>query len=228
MENIEISKENWKKVALAVGDKNPIHYLEDEAICPGVYLLSDAEKRARGENKFNLPLKIKGNFIGCIYDKDCLILDKDYSKNKSVFTYSKDNKKVAEFEFEEIKDDKDRYNFNGKIEESRAISQEDLDSFNNALKIKDNGTIYSAFAVGRVLERFLVGREGSLLYNMEFNFYKEPVLGELLIKLIVEEETRKRGRKEITDYIIRGEAIHFNETIAIGIGNAKHKIVKDK
>ena len=229
-EQIEVNKEKWKKVALAVGDTNPIHYLENGAICPGLYLFSDAEKKAREDGRFQLPLKIKGNFTSLVYDKDRLILDKDYSKNKSVFTYFKNNEckeKVAEFEFDEILEISiGNYNFNGKFEKAKEILGNELDSFDEALGIKDNKRIYSAFVVGRVLEKFLAGREGSLLHNIEFNFYRELVLNDFLIKLDVTRETRKRGRKEITDYVIRGEAIQFDETIAIGFGNAQHKIVK--
>ena len=94
MDKIEVSKEKWVKVARAVGDKNPIHYLEDGAICPGVYLLSDAEKRAREDGKFKLPINIKANFMSWVYDGDLLFLDKNYSEEKAVLTYLKDLEKV--------------------------------------------------------------------------------------------------------------------------------------
>ena len=225
---IVISKETWQKVALAVGDKNPIHYIEKEAICPGIYLFSEAEKTAREDGRFQLPLNVKGKFYCWVYDNDRLKLDKTYLENKSVFTFFKDTgnserEKIAEFEIEKILCD---YNFNGEIENAREISKDDLDSFSEALKIKNNGSIYSAFSVGRVLERFLVGREGSLLHNIAFNLYKDPILGDFSVKLNVGEETKKRGRKEITKYFIQGEAIQSDQTIGIGFGEAQYKMVR--
>ncbi|MEK6872393.1 MAG: hypothetical protein AABW90_00085 [Nanoarchaeota archaeon] len=223
---IVINKENWQKVALAVGDINPIHYLENEAVCPGVYLFSEVEKIAREDGRFQPPLNIKGKFFCGVYDKDKLILNKNYLENKSIFTYFKYNDKIVEFEFEKISECKKNHVFTGKLEEAREILESELYSFNEALGITGNKEVYSAFTVGRVLEKFLIGREGSLLQNIEFDHYKDPILGNLFVKLDINKEIRKRGRKEITDFFIRAEVIQFNGIIGAGFGKIQHKIVR--
>lgn len=224
---IVIKKENWQRVALAVGDSNPIHYLENEAICPGIYLFSEVEKIAREDGRFQPPLNIKGKFFCWVYDKDELILNKNYLENKSIFTYSKNGDKIAEFEFDKISEHKKNYIFTGKPEEAREIKEDDLYSFNEALGLVGNKEIYSAFTVGRILEKFLVGREGSLLQNLEFDHYKDPALGALSVKLDVNKEIRKRGRKEITDFFIRAGAVQFDGIVGVGFGKAQHKIVRN-
>ena len=223
---IVIKKENWQKVALAVGDSNPIHYLENDAVSPGIYLFSEVEKIAREDGRFHPPLNIKGRFFDLVYDKDALILNKNYLENKFIFTYSRNGDKIAEFEFEKISERKENYVFTGNLEEVKEIVESELCSFNDALRLADNKIVYSAFTVGRILEKFLAGREGSLLHNIEFNHYKDPVLGGLFVKLEVNKEIRKRGRKEITDFFIRGEAIQFNETVGVGFGKAQYKMVR--
>lgn len=224
---IVIKKENWQRVALAVGDSNPIHYLENDAVSPGIYLFSEVEKISRGDGRFQLPLNIKGKFFDRVYDNDKLILDKRYLEKESIFTYSRNGDKIAEFEFEKISNAKINYVFTGELKEAREIVESELYSFNKALGLTDNKDVYSAFTVGRVLEKFLVGREGSLLENIEFNHYKDPVLGNLFVKLNVNENIRKRGRKEITDFFIRAGAIQFDGVIGVGFGKAQHKIVRD-
>jgi|TARA_B100001971_G_C18171137_1_gene527178 hypothetical protein len=61
---LELSAENWEKVAKAVGDDNPIHYREHNKnpVCPGIYLFSDAEKKYRERFEFSHPMQIKGKF----------------------------------------------------------------------------------------------------------------------------------------------------------------------
>jgi len=226
MYKLEIDKLKWEKVALAVGDTNPIHYLESGAICPGVYLFSEAEKILRNDRRFEMPLNIKGNFVSWVCDRDCLNLDKNYTENKSVFSYFKNNEKIGDFEFEKTVTS-NNYQFNGNIEKARSIVEKDLESFNEALEIKNNNRVYSVFAFGRVLERFLIGRGGSLLSNIEFDFYKELNLGELLVEIEVDSNTRKRGRKEITDYLIRGKIIQSNEVVGMGFGKAQYKVVRN-
>lgn len=223
---IVIKKENWQKVALAVGDSNPIHYLENEAICPGIYLFSEVEKIAREDGRFQPSLNIKGKFFYWVYDKDRLILNKNYLENKSIFTYFKNDGKIAEFEFEKISECRKNYVFTGELEEAREITESELYSFNEALGLTKNKEVYSAFTVGRVLEKFLAGREGSLLHNIEFDHYKDPVLGNFFVKLDVNKEIRKRGRKEITDYFIRADAIQFDRIVGVGFAKVQHKIVR--
>ena len=224
---IVIKKENWQKVALAVGDINSIHYLETGAICPGIYLFSEVEKIARQDNRFQPPLKIKGGFFDLVYDKDKLTLNKTYLENKSIFTYHRNSDKIAEFVFEKISEYKKDYVLTEYLEKSREILESELYSFNEALGLIDNKDVYSAFTVGRVLGKFLIGREGSLLHNLEFDHYKNPVLGNLFVKLDVNKEIRKRNRKEITDFFIRAGAVQSNGIIGVGFAKAQHKIIRN-
>ncbi len=224
---IVIKKENWQRVALAVGDSNPIHYLENEAVCPGVYLFSEVEKIARSDARFQTPINIKGRFFGWVYDKDRLILNKTYLENKSIFTYYKNGDKIAEFGLEKISEYKKNYIFTGNLEEAREILESELYSFNEALGLTDNKEVYSAFTIGRALEKILVGREGSLLHNIEFDHYKDPVLGNIFVKWDVNQEIRKRGRKEITDFFIKAGAVQFDGVVGVGVAKAQHKIIRD-
>ncbi len=227
---LEVNKDDWKKLALAVGDKNPIHYLENNAICPGVYLFAQVEKMARSDGRFDLPSIIRANFIDYVSEGESLILNTDYSENNSIFNYYKDKEKISGFEIEKVYDRESSYShyyFNGDFVDVRKIFEDDLKSFNESLNNNVNKVVYSIFGVGRALENFLTGREGALLKELEFCCYRELELGELSVKLKIEEETRKRGRKEITDYIIRGEIIQSNELVSIGYGKAQRKLIRN-
>ena len=85
MEQIIIKRENWEKVARAVGENQDIHFDDeiakrfgfDSAVCPGVYLLALAESEVDRRWLYRKPRIIKGKFRNPLYEGDVLCLERN-------------------------------------------------------------------------------------------------------------------------------------------------------
>jgi len=189
-----IHKENWIKVARAVGDFNPIHYDDAAAIkiglnkvvCPGVYMLALAERECQKDwGKSEIPLGLKGNFSKFLYDREEISFEKE--ENGSVRIISS-NEIAANFQIEPVSSG-DRETEGASLGISE-ITPEKIKMFYEGLEISGTRP-YFTFGFGGIISMFLNGREGVMLGGMKFNLYQSPELGALDVRLSVEERQRR-------------------------------------
>ncbi len=222
---LEVRADNWEKVARALGDDNPIHYCEHNKnpVCPGIYLFSDAEKRYRESFGFNPPMQIKGKFHSPAFQETLDIDIERNDKNCFKLIYSKDSGPVADFEFNSLFDKNYFSITNDSYQEVSSIDSEKLEMFNEGMQLNGNSNIYASFVLGGVLKSFLRERKGSVLYNMEFDFYKRLGLEEINTVLEIEsKDVTKNPKRKVRrmEYCIKGQVNQGNRKIAIGRGLA--------
>ncbi len=236
---ITIRKNSWQKLASILGDTNPIHYDGYEnygygPICPGIYLYSLAESEVRENEIFKLPIKISAIFLKPVFDneilslqKECLNLDDERKSFRLIFN-SKEHT-VAKVEFNEISQKNFNYDYFDNFKyETYGINREKLDIFNETLEIKNNDQIYSAFILGGVLKNFLNGREGSLLHEMEFEFYEPLSLSDITNYIEIKEKLKSENKKiKRLEYTILSKAMQNGVVMSIGRGVAMNKLIKD-
>ena len=223
---LELRAENWEKVARALGDDNTIHYRSNDIknpVCPGIYLFSDAEKRYRELFEFNHPMQIKGKFHSPTFQE---ILNVDIERNdKNCFKliYSRGSNPVADFEFNSLFDKNYFSITNDSYQEVSPIDSERLEMFNEGMQLNGNLDIYASFVLGGVLKSFLRERKGSVLYNMEFDFYDGLQLEEINTLLEIEsKDVTKNPKRKVRNmkYCIKGQVNQGNRKIATGRGLA--------
>ncbi len=207
-----IKKENWMKVARAVGDLNPIHYNDeyakrlglDRVVCAGVYLLALAERASRDKwSELARPFCWKGSFTNFVYDQDEIELKND----KSLMLISQ-GKAAAEFQQENAREEAE---LKSQLEGRMNITEENVRLFYEGME--SNGKEpYFTFAIGAIISKFLEGREGVMLWRVFFNLYQPPELGEVSVGMDVSERIKggtliykinsvcqQQGRKIVTE-----------------------------
>lgn len=224
LDAIIVKRENWEQLALAVGDTNPIHYGDryrdfvSRPICPGTYLFSIAEQRARERGYFTPPMNISAHFRLLTFDNQKLYLEEKVESGAYSLSFndSESGISTASFNFKNSLFGFLDQNLENVTSFSDEINKTDLDSFNQSLGINGNEIVYSTFVVGRVLKYFLKNREGALLHNMSFDFLNEANLG--LIRVGVNVMEKHYPKKKITSYDVEGNVYQGNKIIGSGIG----------
>lgn len=183
-----VKKENWMKVARAVGDLNPIHYDDeyakrvglDTAVCAGVYLLALAERESRDKwSELARPFCWKGTFANFVYDKDEIKFEND-----GLLTLVSQGKDAAKFQQRNSRDDAE---LKIPLESRMDITEENVRLFYEGME-SDGKEPYFTFAIGAIISKFLEGREGVMLRRMVFNLYEPPKIGEVNVGLEVSEK----------------------------------------
>ena len=231
-ETIDVHAEDWRTVALSTDDNNPIHFDRYEQyglkrpVCAGIYLWALAEKTARLEGRFSLPLSIDAYFINPAYEEE-LSLKKIYNGDDSTYIFYRPvemKERIADFKFKKISGlEKDFEEFPKTFKtETTRIEKSRLKQFNEGMDIPDNKIIYSCFSLMQVFRSFFNKREGSFITKIAGNLCREFDLSELTTHFNIDEISFRK--RLINRYIISVRNYQNSELVSVGIGQAIHKI----
>ena len=228
-DTITVVRENWERLALATGDNNPIHFLDgykrfglSRPICPGIYLLSIAEQRARKNGFFTPPIHISASFNTPVFENQILNFEEKSDAETYLLTYKINTgsnlSSIASFIFNNLSYTSSQPTLDMTTNFSSVITENELDSFNKNLGVNENESIYSTFIIGRILKYFLINREGALLHNLSFNFFKEVRLGTIDFRIDITEKAIPKKNRINYQYEVHGKVYQNNQVISSGIG----------